>query len=295
MPLLKARSLPRGDMVATSKEWVSRLKDAKYQFVASHLYCGRSVTETLKAGQAVGAEVAFLSGGLGIVEQYQKVPAYSLTASPGYPDSVCDRVTGEYDAASWWKALAKAQGVERPLANFIESRRAQLTVVAMPTGYLGMVARELADLPPRTLRTLRIIGPRRREDIDESLRNNWLPYDARLDSPRTGINGTASDFPHRALRHFVLHVLPKNSRGSSQSHAADVEKALSGFKAYVRPRGQNTSDDDVTLAILAVWKKHGGRRTSILRELRSELNIACEQSRFRVLADKVETKFNAAE
>jgi hypothetical protein len=294
MPALRARTLPRGDLVATSEEWVSRLDDAKYQFVASHLYCGRAVTETLQAGEAVGAEVAFLSAGLGIVEQYQQVPSYSLAASPGYPDSVGARITGTYDSAAWWGALAKAQGTGRPLARFIEQRGSRLTLVAMPASYLAMVAQDLADLPAKTLKTVRIIGPRRREEIDSRLQANWLPYDARLDSPKTGMNGTASDFPHRALRHFVLHVLPKYTNGSAEGHAEAVEKALSKFKAYVRPRGQNTSDDDVVSAIVTMWKRHGGRRSSILRELRSELNIACEQSRFRKLADKVEAKLNAA-
>ncbi len=294
MPSLRARSLPQGDLVATSEEWVSRLRDAKYQFVASHLYCGRAVTETLEAGQAIGADVAFLSAGLGIVEQYQKVPSYSLTATPGYPDSVCDRITGKYDAASWWAALAKAQGVERPVSRFIESRKSLLTLIAMPASYLGMVAEDLADLPAMTLSAVRIIGPRRREEVAARLRDNWLPYDGRLDSPKTGMNGTASDFPHRALRHFVLNVLPKSTGGSSQCHVEAVERAMSKFKAYVRPRGKSMSDNEVISAILTVWKKHNGRRTGILRELRSDLNIACEQSRFRKLADKVESKLNAA-
>jgi hypothetical protein len=258
------------------------------------LYCGRAVTETLKAGETIGAEVAFLSAGLGIVEQYQKVPSYSLAASPGYSDSVCNRITGWDNAASWWSALTKAQGIERPLARFIESRRSQLTLVAMPASYLAMVAQDLSELPGKTLRTIRIIGPRRRDEIDARLQDNWLPYDARLDSPKTGLNGTASDFPHRALRHFVLNILPKRAGASSHFHACAVDKELSKFDAYVRPRGQSKSDQDVTSAIVAVWKKHNGRRSGILRELRSELNIACEQSRFRKLADKVEAKLNAA-
>lgn len=294
MPSLQARTLPRGDLVATSEEWVDRTRGAKYRFVACHLYCGRAITETLEAAQAAGAEVFFLSAGLGIIEQYQEIPAYSLTASPGYPDSICDRITGPYNSASWWKALSGAQRVERPLSRLIEKRQSLLTLVALPSSYLDMVAHELAELPPKSLRTIRIIGPRRREEIDERLRNNWLPYDARLDNPKTGRSGTASDFPHRALRHFVLDVLPKNRNGSSECHADAVEKELSKFKAYVRPRGQSASDDEVISAIVTVWKKNGGRRTRILRELRSGLNIACEQSRFRKLADKAEAKLNVA-
>lgn len=293
MPELRARTLPTGDLLAISGEWVSRLKEAKYQFVAGHLYCGRAVTETLEAGKLVGGEVAFLSAGLGIIEQFQKVPAYSLTASTGYPDSVSNRITGPYDAASWWRALAKAQRVTRPLTRFIESGRRQLTLLAAPTGYLEMVADDLADLSTKSLRTLRIIGPRRQEEVDKRLRANWLPYDGRLDNPKTGMNGTASDFPHRALRHFVAHVLPRDRRGSCESHACAVDEALSRFKTYIRPRGQSACDDTVSLAIAHVWKKHDGCRSRILRELRSDMNIACEQSRFRRLANQVEAKLNA--
>jgi len=235
-----------------------------------------------------------VSAGLGIVPQYQKVPAYSLTASDGYLDSIGDRITEPYDSASWWKALTKAQGSDRPLTRFIESRGASLVLVAMPASYFAMVSPEFVELTPRVLRTIRVIGPRRQEEVHQCLRSNWLPYDARLDSPESGVNGTASDFPHRALRHFVEHVLPKNRRGASQTHAEDVKNALSKFRAYVRPRGQSASDEQVISEIVTLWKKHRGRRSGILRELRSVRHIACEQFRFRLLADKAEAKLNAS-
>jgi hypothetical protein len=294
MPLLQARNLPMGDVDATSKEWVSRLESAKYQFFASHLYCGRAVTETLAVGNALNAEVAFLSAGLGIVDQFEKIPSYSLAASAGYPDSVNSRITSPYEPADWWSALATAKGARTPLARLIEQRGAGLTLIALPASYLAMIALDLQSLPSDSLRSVRIIGPRRAEDVDPQLRQNWLPYDARLDCPSTGINGTASDFPHRALRHFALTVLPRCPAGNNQIHADAVRDALSGFDVYVRPCGQRRSDDEVTRVIASVWTKHSGRRASILRELRSELNIACEQSRFRKLADQVEKNLNDA-
>jgi hypothetical protein len=281
-------------LLTTSREWVSRLRDTQYQFVADQLYCGRAVTETLEAGEALAADTVFVSAGLGIVPQDQKVPSYSLTTSPGYPDSISDRIEGSCDPASWWQALAKAQGSVRPLAEFIESRSAALVLVAMPASYLAMVAHEFAGLSIKVLKTVRVMGPRRPEEVHASLQPCWLPYDARLDSPRTGVNGTASDFPHRALRHFALRVLPNNMRGTRQSHAEDVERSLSRFKAYVRQRGQSASDEDVLSQILTLWAKHGGRRAGILRELRSRRNIACEQSRFRSLADRVAARLRAA-
>jgi hypothetical protein len=291
---LRARSLHGGDLLRTSREWVSRLEDAQYQFVADQLYCGRAIRETLEACEALGgAETVFVSAGLSIVPQHQRIPSYSLTASPGHPDSISDRIKGSCDPASWWQALAKAKGSNRPLAEFIESRSAALVLVAMPATYLAMVAPEFADLSIKVLKTVRVMGPRRREEVHASLRACWLPYDARLDSPRTGVNGTASDFPHRALRHFAVRVLPNSWRGTRQSHADDVEKSLSRFKAYVRRRGQSASDEEIISEILALWTKHRGRRAGILRELRSKRNIACEQSRFRSLANRVAARFNA--
>jgi hypothetical protein len=291
---LQARSLPIGDLNVTSREWVSRIEAATQRFVASHLYCGRAISETLQAGKAVDAEIAFLSAGLGIVEQYQKVPGYSLTVSSGYPDSIGGRIDGAFHPASWWEALAKAQGTEAPLSRFIQRRPAKLIVVALPSSYLAMVSQELSGLHEEYLRNLRIIGPRRLEEMPVPLRSCLLPYDGRLDNPESGMNGTGSDFPHRALRHFVSRVLPKNRGGSRASHAESVEAAMSAFTPYRRPRGKSASDDDVKLAIVAVWKKHAGHRANILRELRSVLNVACEQSRFRDLANQVEAEVDAA-
>jgi hypothetical protein len=291
---LRARSLPRGGYQEISQMWLERVAATPQAFVAQDLYCGRVVTETLGVAARLGAPVAFVSAGLGVVPQFQRIPAYSLTASEGQPDSVSGRLLEHYDSHRWWDALASAQGERSPVARHIDASRASLVLLAMPATYLGMVASDVADLTPRVMRTIRILGPRRPEEVHPRLREAWLPYDGRLDNPKTGINGTASDFPHRALRHFVTHVLKHNRRGGAQSHGKDVDTVLAQYSAYVRPRGQTASDQQVMAEIASLWKKHDGRRSSVLRELRSERKIACEQSRFRQLADKVEAKLNVA-
>ena len=287
--LLMARSLPQGKIAPTSRLWVSRLQNAASTYSAEELYCGRSLTETLTAARQIGAEVAFISAGLGVVRQRQLIPPYSLTTSMGYPDSVASRINESFDPAAWWQALSISQGGSgRPLREFLEVIQADLVLCAMPASYLALINREMTELSPRFLKTTRVIGPRRRDDVPEALRPYWLPYDARLDCADTGYNGTAGDFPHRALRHFTQEILPTVGLMAASDHSDSVERALEHFAPYVRPRGQTASDDEVILAIRALWHLHQGKRAGILRALRSERNVACEQTRFRQLMDKFE-------
>ena len=122
-----------------------------------------------------------------------------------------------------------------------------------------------------------------------------MPYDARLDNRRLGFSGTHSDFPQRALHHFAHQIVNGNLHESARAHRELVEQSLKKFKPPVRSRGQTASDKDVTAVIRRLWSKHKGRRGAILRELRDKSGVACEQSRFRRLADRYEESRNDAE
>lgn len=289
-PHLSARSLPKATYKIVSSEWARRLDEATDRYIADELYCGRAVTETLQASHTVSAEVIFLSAGLGVVPQTERVPAYNLTSSPRLPDSISARVSEPYSSAQWWKELNNARGKRSALGRLICDREPSLILAALPASYLGMVGEEIETLPATIQKNLRIIGPRRAEEVPDSLRSYWLPYDWRLDSPETGFNGTTADFPHRALRHFVTE-LPDNALGFSLGrHQALVEKTLSQFKPYVQKRGAPASDEEVLVVIRRLWNKHDGNRSRILRDLRAHSGIACEQTRFRRLADRFQGK-----
>ena len=291
---LTARSLTPANCAAVAAEWVDRVQSAHWRFPANTLYCGRAVTETFASAESTGAEVAFLSAGMGVVRRFSEVPAYNLTATPGYPDSVSQVVSGAYRPDLWWSALCSAMGQERPLTKLVADLARELILLAMPTSYVSMVAEELVSWCPTDLRRLRIVGPRHADQLPTELRACVMPYDTRLDSAASGFNGTASDFPHRALRHFVQEVLPGAQGKSLEEHRKRVKKALSSFKSPVRIRGRSASDDEVRSELTAMWKTHGGRRGLMLRELRSKRLIACEQSRFKSLANQVEIRINGA-
>jgi hypothetical protein len=130
-------------------------------------------------------------------------------------------------------------------------------------------------------------------DLPERLQPRWMPYDARLDDKSKGYAGTESDFPQRAVHHFVKNILAVSPRGDAATHHDAVLSALRGFRAPKRKRGISMSDEELLKVIRRMWKRLGGHRTAMLRELRDVQDIACEQSRFRRLANQIAEEFNA--
>jgi len=204
-------------------------------------------------------------------------------------DSINARVTETVSPAHWWRALARARGANNALIKLVRERRPSLVIAALPASYLGMVGEELQSLSHEAKEILRIIGPRRANEVPDGLREHWLPYDWRLDNPATGLNGTTADFPHRALRHFA-EIAGNRVSSSAVQHQKLVESALSPFSPYEQKQGARASDEEVLVVIRRLWNRFNGNRSRVLRELRARSGIACEQSRFRRLADQFEGK-----
>jgi hypothetical protein len=279
-----------GTYSTVSAEWAKRIAAAPKLTRAEELYCGRAITETLQSAKALAADLAFFSAGLGVVTRDQFVPTYSLTSSSRNPDSIDGRLTEPYSPSSWWRSLLKARKQEGVFTRLIEERRPSLILLALAPSYLSMVREDLECVAQRFCSAMRIVGPRRAEEVPEALRKQWLPYDDRLDDPASGFNGTTADFPHRALRHFADRIFRPERAQSIEAHREQVEASLLKLRPYVRPRGATASDEEVLAAMKEVWSKCAGNRSRVLRELRSHNGIACEQGRFRHLADRFKGK-----
>ncbi len=277
-----------GKLPVVAQNWARRLSEAPQHYAAIQVYCGRVVTEALKATELLRADLSFVSAGLGLVGWQENIPSYNLTVAPGAPDSIQDRIQGAFSPGAWWKGLLKARGVQGTLDAAIKACDGDLILLALPASYLAMLEEALVALKPETLTTLRIIGPRRETDLPGPLRGQWLPYDARLDNPKSGFNGTASDFPQRALHHFVSVVLKGKTDGSVEKHRDRVDGLLKGLKPYVRSCGEQTTDDKLLKVLKQLWTRHSGVRSRMLRDLRDNTGLACEQKRFQRLVSQYE-------
>lgn len=270
-----AGSLPSGAIEVVGRDWFERLAPLPRK-PAAELYCGRSVRDSERAARAVGADLLFASAGLGWVRSTEAVPSYGMTVVPGGGDNILARIDGDASAARWWQWLTANSPFSASLADMAKATDG-LLLVALPQPYLVMVEADLLALPETVRPRLRII--QRRGSVLETLAAWTLIYDDRLEGADDHA-GTRSDFAARATCHFVEQVLPGREQGDVAEHDAAVQAALSRWTARPVRIGQRRSDEELRQIVAQHWEAAGGRTTQLLRILRDDLGIACEQSRF---------------
>lgn len=272
---LRARTLE-----GFAHEWRRNLSEATERRPAGSLYLGRGFLEARNAWESARARFAsadfyIVSAGLGLVSAEQRAPAYSITASPSGPDSVV-RLLGLADATEWWGALTAGR---RGLA--ARFREADLVALALSTPYLHMLRDELRALTDEDLSRLRLITRADPSDVDPRLRPLWMPYDNRLNGAKSPNPGTESDFAQRALRHFVEEILVRQQKANAETHAAAVKAALRPLSRPARRERARMSDEEIISLMRRIGSEIGAAR--MLRVLRDEKNVACEQSRCSAL------------
>lgn len=283
-PEARAASLLTGPIEVVGREWLDRLAPLS-RMPAGHLYCGRSVRDAERAASLLGADLLFASAGLGWVRATDEVPSYGMTIVAG-EDSVLARIEGQPDAGAWWRWLNDHSPLAARLAEVVAATKG-LVLVALPSAYLAMVEEDLLALPDADRDRLRII--QRRGTPLRRLGPWTLVYDDRLEAS-DGHAGTRSDFASRAACHFVEQVLPGREQYDVAAHDAAVQAALSPWTARPVRIGERRSDEELRQVVTQHWEAAGGRTTRLLRILRDDLGIACEQGRFARLVSAMRTE-----
>jgi hypothetical protein len=239
---------------------------------AQVLYQGRPITDTAAAAAHLRSSWYFVSAGLGLVRSDQQVPAYECTVAAG-SELGCRLKLAGATAADWWNAITAFQ--PRPLSQLIEQSP---TLLALPSTYLRMVHDDLMRVPAAKASQLRVFTSKAGAKlVPGHLADCVLPYDDRLESVR-GYAGTQSDFAQRALRHFV-EALGAASLPLVEARVA-VSTALANRPRRLRSTGTRMSDDEIRRVLRAQWGRLAGSSTRLLRYLRDEASISCEQKRF---------------
>lgn len=259
---------------------------------AIDLYCGRSFREALSVAAAPNY-IWIVSAGLGLVRGTQCIPSYSLTLAPNSPDSISNAIVS-FDAREWWSALSQLQTSSGHLIDLCRTYPECIIVMALSTNYYKLVEGDLLSLGKSALSRIRIMGLSLGL-VSPEVARVVMPYDLRLDGPDSKLPGTRSDFPQRALRHFVTEILSAEPKGSAGRHAEMVRESLDGMRFPRKRTRLRLSDSQIRSHINSEWAAVGGRSASMLRRLRDELGIACEQSRFAKLFKQVKAARGVAE
>jgi hypothetical protein len=274
---LRARRLRSGTIEAVSADWKERRSKSDAEIEAYDRYMGRGFAEAKRATAAMSAKMWVVSAGLGLVPAKRKVPAYSLTITGNSEDCISHRVPN-FSSANWWTAINTSK---RPIRGLVRSEKPELLIVNVSKPYMEMIGDDLLSLSEEERAHLRIIGPRPIA-VPEQLHPYLLPYDERLEAIQ-GYKGTRSDFPQRALRHFMTEILANARTGRAKKHAALVASHLSSYVAPKTPKRPRQTDEQIRRLIAKNWKKVDGRAGRMLRYLRDTESVACEQSRFSQL------------
>ncbi|WP_338523596.1 hypothetical protein NUH87_28350 [Pseudomonas batumici] len=265
-------------IAAMAKAWMGQIDERPTTLTASSLYVGRSVSDARRVAIKLDAKLMFASTGLGLVEGDHKCPPYNLTVAQD-PNSIIPRLEKlGAQASDWWEAMNATQSKGSAIADLVSQPDVDLVLIALSSNYLQLIGEDLRKIRDVEIDKLRIFTSRPGiEMLPSHLRRIAMPYDERLET--STLPGTRNDFPQRALRHFVevldLSNAPAETARKSVGAAMDL---LSRAKTTIRRRA---SDDEITFMLECAWARHQGSSTRLLRYLRDEALVSCEQSRFR--------------
>jgi hypothetical protein len=277
---LSPQAIDASSLAELARLWCQQIATAPTCHPAGQLYVGRGFSEALATRKVLAASLFIVSSGLGLVGELDPAPNYDATASPGHTSLWSKLQMFGATPADWWNALTSARGRESPVANLMHSRADSVVLISLPAGYIDLIASDLGHVRPSAVDRLRIFtSPPGRDRLPPILRRAALPYDYRFEASSRA--GTKADFPQRAMRHFVEEL-----RATVLPLATSHHKVLESLAPLEAPRAtgrQRKSDDEVEQLISEHWERFSGRSTRLLRFLRDEANVACEQSRFKSL------------
>jgi hypothetical protein len=273
--------------------WMQQLQtaDTGELRAAVDLYAGRSITEAKRTAESLSAPLYIVSAGHGLLRWNDCIPPYNVTVSPT-PDNTLHRclLRLEKSPADWWQALVQTFGKQRSLAELATRSPNAIVLLAVPSAYLTLLAGELAELRDDEIERLRILtSTHGASSLPARLRSAVMPYDERLEG-LTGHAGTRSDFPQRALSHFV-GVL-KGHKLPLEIARKQVLQEMNSLQKPALPERQRKTDEEIIALLRQNWARCNGSATALLRYLRDDALVACEQSRFRSLRHHVQLELN---
>lgn len=288
-----AKAEMRGKPAIIARRWASRLRQStiagKDAFsTALNLYIGRSFSESRKVVEILGADLFVVSAGLGLVHHATKVPNYNLTVAMGEASLKPALSAENASTADWWQALNNENGTPNPICRLIKGHEGALVLLALPANYIEMISMDLETLDLLSADRLRIFTSKRGADfIPSHLADCLMPYDERLEG-NSKYSGTRTEFPQRALRHFVEELKIHNK--PLQEARGAVLDSMSALSIPVIPIRTRKTDEQIANLIRENWVTCSGGSGRLLRHLRDQELVACEQSRFQGLWRKIKSE-----
>lgn len=275
-------------LAALATAWARQLSNPKAILPAASLYAGRSVRDAKWVAKKLNAELMFASAGLGLIESEHPCPPYNLTIA-AVPGSIRPRLERMgLSASDWWDAINRIWHRPSPISELAHCPKTERILIALSANYIDLIANDLKQITISFQHKIRLFTSRPGiARLPSELRPFAMPYDERLESC-SSFAGTQSDFPQRAMRHFVEHI-----KAPTDCADADYRAVLTAMDALIPVavvKRRKASDEEVQMLMTQAWEVHKGSSSRLLRYLRDEALVSCEQSRFRGLWLELKTR-----
>lgn len=277
------------DLKETSRRWRRELRAHLPKMRAQDMYVGRSIAEAKWVAEALQAPLFVVSAGLGLINSTDEVAPYDLTASGS--QSALHGALRLFGATTpeWWELLCDGRGI----FELVLQHPSAIVLAALPANYVEMVSSDLQKCSQAQLSRIRLFTSQPgRRILPASLAGIAMPYDVRLEST-PNYAGTQADFPQRAMRHFVecinAHSLPATGA------CIAVKGALARCKKPQVVDRVRADDAAIKTLLRSQWNATGGRSSILLRYLRDDARVACEQSRFAQLWREIRNEITDVE
>ena len=285
---LMAMNLQEGSIEHVSNEWSQKVKASNGSTRAARdQYVGRSFKEVKTIEQTKYFEWHIISAGLGLISSENEIPSYDLTITKGSPNSIIQKLNCNSSITDWWEKINKTYNHESfPIAKLINNNKDTLFLLALTKSYFNLISSEFSKIKDKS--KIRLFGFRDSNNLVESVKKYFLPYDPlKFDGPDSENNGIKNDYPRRVLRHYVERILNQLKEPNFEQESKLVEEYLSNKTPQIILKNKKYTDDYIIDKIKNYNKADYPTHRILLKHFRHDLNIACEDSRFKTLFHEV--------
>jgi hypothetical protein len=264
---------------SVADQWFKLAQETSDKLPADNLYIGRATNEVKKTAKILNAEIAFASSGFGLIDARTELPNYDLTVADRNDPIRTKVINEEFSSQTWWNCVNQ-RSKNKSLATRLKESPDLIILLTLPKAYLELIKHELDEIGSEYSDRLRIFtSPDNFNVLPESVRHSYIPYDERFDGLDSPIPGTRSDYPQRILRHFAESIIKKD-HPDIELEKELVIRALHGMKLRVKVDRTQVSDEEIRNIIRHRLDESKISGAKMLRVLRDELLISCEQKRF---------------
>jgi len=285
---LMAMNLKEGSIEQVSNEWLQKVKAFNgSELLARDQYVGRSIKEVKNIEKVIEFDWHIISAGLGLISSKKEIPSYDLTITKGSANSIIQKFNCDSGISDWWRKINETHNHESfPIAKLVNNKRDTLFLFALTKSYFNLINSEFSKIEDKS--NIRLFGFRSSNNLAESIKKYFLPYDPlKFDGPDSENNGIKNDYPRRVLRHYVEHILSQLKEPNFEQESKLVEEYLSNKTPQKILKNKKYSDAFIIEKIKDYKREDYPTHRILLKHFRHDLNIACEDSRFKALFHEV--------